>query len=534
MLARLPAMVNADGITKRGTTRFGGLDHNLGAGEGTLWDMENLTGDYAPLLAPRKQRYLVRTLSRPNGIFASDGLFFVDGPQLYAGDKPVGRVEDSRKSFAAMGAYIIVMPDKAYYNRLTGEFGHIEASFHGTATLRDGTIYGEEAKANTVYAKGAGWEDVFHVGDAVTFSGCAKHPGNNMTLVIREIEGDELRFYENSFTVSEGGDEEPMLTLTRSMPDVDFLFSNGNRLWGCKGDEIYASKLGDIFNWNVFDGLSTDSYAVTVGSAGDFTAACSYKGYPCFFKEETIYKVFGDEPSDFQVISSASLGVERGSGRSPAIAGEKLFYLSRTGIMSYAGMTPMPAYEAFGLDRFRDAVGGSDGVKYYVNMKDARGKYQLYVYDTNRGMWHREDQIEIVGFAWDTELYMLDAEGNVWLSGSTRTVPDGAVGEGDVRSMAEFGDFTDGDANIKGTGKLQIRIELEAMAEVKVLIQYDSSGVWEEVRTLRSHVKRSFYLPVIPRRADHMRIRLEGVGMWRLYSLVREAYSGSEMYKQRG
>ncbi len=529
-MSGLPEAVNGDRLTKRGLTAFGGYNHNLYAGDGELWDMENMTSDLAPLLAPRKPRYLVRTLKKPNGIFASDGLYFVDGTDLYAGDRVVGQVTDGRKSFAAMGAYVIVMPDKAYYNRLTGEFGSMEARWSGSGALRDGSIYGESAKANTVYAAGADWGSRFHVGDAVSISGCGVHPENNVTIVVREIEGDELRFYENSFVIGEGGDQEAALTVARTAPDMDFLFSNENRLWGCKGDEIYASKLGDIFNWNVFDGLSTDSYAVSVGSAGDFTAGCAFKGYPCFFKEESIYKVYGDKPSNFQVMGAASLGVEEGSARSPAIAGETLFYLSRTGIVDYAGGMPGSVHAAFGTDRYREAVGGSDGVKYYVSMKDAGGVYQLFVYDTERGLWHREDAREMLGFAWDGELYMLDSEGHVWLWGQARTVPEGAVAEETVRSMAEFGDFTDGDANVKGTNKLQLRMELDAGAEVTVYAQFDSSGRWEKKGTLKASEKRSFVLPIIPRRADHMRLKLEGVGQWRLYALTREAYSGSWKY----
>ncbi len=533
MRVDLPDMVTADRITKRGVTAFGGYNHNLYAGDGELWDMENLTSDLAPLLSPRKPRHLVRTLSRPNGIFASDGLYFVDGTDFYAGDAIAGAVTDSRKQFAAMGAYILIMPDKAYYNRLTGEFGRIEETWTGSGKLQDGTIYGEEAKANTIFSEGADWGSRFSVGDAVTISGCGGHAENNITIVIREIDGDFLRFYENSFTIGESGDQEAALTISRTMPDMDFVFSNENRLWGCKGDEIYASKLGDPFNWNVFDGISTDSFAASVGSAGDFTAGCSYKGYPCFFKEESIYKVYGDKPSNFQVMGSASLGVEEGSGRSPAIAGETLFYLSRTGIVTYSGGMPASIHGAFGQDRYREAVGGSDGVKYYVSMKDAAGVWQLFVYDTGKGMWHREDAREILGFAWDGELYMLDVEGRIWLWGSARTVPEGAEEEKPLRSMAEFGDFTDGDPNVKGIGKIQLRIWLGAGAKVKILIQYDSDGVWREVRTLKATAKRSFYLPVIPRRADHLRLRLEGEGQWRLYSLVREAYSGSEIHFPR-
>ena len=525
----LPEMVYTDGIRKYGQTQFGGYDHRPGAGEGTLWDMENLTSDLFPLLSARRPRWLVETLDKPNGLYARDGLYWVDGTGFYADGEKKGDVVDSRKQFAGLGAYLIILPDRVYYNRLTGEFGSLEASWTGTAKIQDGTYAGEKAGANTIQADGADWASIFKVGDAVTISGCMVHESNNQTLVIREIDEDSLRFYENSFTIGEGGDTESALELKREMPEMDFICENENRLWGCKGDSIYASKLGDPFNWNVFDGLATDSFAVDVGSAGDFTACCSYLGYPVFFKEEHIYKVYGDRPANFQVMSSASLGVEEGSHGSLAIAGEVLYYLSRVGIVAYSGGIPQSVAAPFGTERYRNGVAGSDGVKYYVSLEKAGGGRALFVYDTQKGMWHREDSLEAVGWGWNSELYVLSADGRLWLSGSARTVPEGAESEGVVESMAEFGDFTEGDANKKGTAKLQVRMELDAGASVTIEMQFDSDGVWRRVTSLSSTVKRSFYLPIIPRRADHFRIRFRGSGGWRLYSLVRESYSGSEL-----
>ena len=86
------------------------------------------------------------------------------------------------------------------------------------------------------------------------------------------------------------------------------------------------------------------------------------------------------------------------------------------------------------------------------------------------------------------------------------------------------------DPNRKGSTKLQLRIEADAGAQVTVLIQFDSDGVWHTVQVLETETKKSFYLPIIPRRSDHFRLRLEGRGGWRLYSLVRESYSGSEIH----
>ena len=527
MPVTLPRMKNEDGIKKNQTVTFGGYNHTLGAGDGEIWDMKNMTSDLYPILSPRKPRYLAGTLSKPNGFYAHDGLCWVDGTGLYYNGEQVGQVSDSRKTFASLGAYIILLPDKVCYNKLTGEFKSLEASWEGAVTLQDGTYAEEEAKANTIYAPGADWSAVFSVGDAVTIAGCTAHPENNYTPIIREIDGEYLRFYENTFVIGEGGDQETV-TIKRTVPDMDFLIENENRLWGCKGDTIYASKLGDPFNWNVFDGVATDSYAVDVGSPGDFTAAFSYLGYPCFFKEEYIYKVYGSKPSNFQVMSSASLGVEAGSERSLAIAGEILFYLSRVGIVAYSGGIPQSVSAPLGTQRFRNGVAGSNGTKYYVSMEDADGAWHLFVYDTANKLWHREDNTHALNWGWNGELYCLDEQGNLWVTGNVREVPEGATEEGQVESMAEFADFVEYSPNKKGTSKIQVRVELEPGASLEVDIQFDSDGQWHRVQSLTATTKRSFYLPIVPRRSDHFRLRFTGSGQWRLYSLVRENYIGSE------
>lgn len=525
----LPEMVYSDGIRKYQTTVFGGYNHTLAAGDGEIYDMQNMTSEFAPLLSPRRRRYLLRTLTKPNGLYARDGLFWVDGTGFYQDGEKKGDVADSRKLFAGIGKYIIILPDKVAYDRDSQTIVPMEKSWTGSAKLQDGTYSGEAAKANTIYAAGANWAAIFNKGDAVEISGATVHPENNKTIIIREIDGDNLRFYENSFVIGDGGDQEAALTVARKMPDLDFICENENRLWGCKGDTIYASKLGDPFNWNVFDGVATDSYAVEVGSAGDFTGCVSYLGYPCFFKDQAIYKVYGDRPSNYQVMSSASLGTAPGNERSFAIAGEILFYLSRVGIVSYSGGIPQSIAAPFGTQRFTEAVAGSDGVNYFVSMKDMDKTWGLYVFDTGKNMWEKEDQLQVLDFGWDTELYFLAADGKLWMNGNARTVPGGAQLEPAVESFVEFGDFVEGNPNVKGTSKLQIRMELGEGASVTISMLFDSVGQWEEVATLTTAKKRSYYLPIIPRRSDHFRIKITGTGDWKIYSIVRENYSGSEL-----
>lgn len=529
----LPQMLYADGISQVQQTTFKGYNHNLYAGEGELWDMKNMTSDLYPILSPRKPRYIVKKLGKANGFYAKDVLYWADGTGFYAGGVKRGELTDSKKQFIGIGQYIIILPDKKWYNAETEEFGDMEARWSGNATIQNGTYAGENAQANTIYASGAAWGSIFRAGDAVAISGCKTHESNNQTIIIREIEGDYLRFYENSFTIGASGETENM-TIEREVPELDFICENENRLWGCKGDTVYASKLGDPFNWNVFDGVATDSFAVDVGSAGDFTGCCSYLGYPCFFKEEQIYKVYGDRPSNFQVMGSASLGVEAGSHGSLAIAGETLFYLSRTGIVAYTGGIPQSIAAPFGTERYCNAVGGSDGVKYYISMEDTAGEWTLFAFDTRFNLWHKEDGLKVVGFGWSGELYCLDDSGKLWLSGNARNVPEGATAEEPVESMAEFGDFAEGSPNKKGTSKLMMRVEVDEGASVTVEMEFDSDGVWREVCQMSATKKRSFNLPIIPRRSDHFRIRIKGRGTWRIYSMTRESYAGSEMKSMTG
>ena len=544
-LPRLPA---ADGIKKHISTVFKGYDHRLGAGDGTLWDMENLTGDYYPLLGSRKPRYSVEEIAKPNGFYCHDGKWWVNGNKLYKDGTLKATLTayetDVYRTMVSLGAYIVILPDKMYYNTATSASGTLGATTTQTgATIKNGTYAGESAVGNTIYKSGVDWASLgYHVGDAVTITD-VNDGAYSITdpVIIREISGGELHFYENTFWDDpDHADVTGLdLTITRSVPDMDFICENENRLWGCKGDHIYACKLGDPFNWNVLDGLSTDSYQVDVGSVGDFTACCSYLGYPVFFKEEHIYKVYGDRPSNFQVMGSATLGVEEGSSRSPAIAGETMFYLARTGVVAYAGGIPQSIHGVFGTERYRNAVGGSDGVRYYISMQDTRNNWHLFVFDSTTGLWHREDNKHVLDFGWNGELYFLDSTGTIWLNGNARTVDAGAVIEAPLTSMAEFGDFTESKSsgwssstpqpNKKGTAKIQIRIELEANATVIIDMQFDSDGVWRNVSTLETTVKRSYYLPIIPRRSDHFRIRFRGTGQWRLYSLVRENYIGSEL-----
>lgn len=529
----LPNMKYADKLTKGKQVRFRGLNHTIGARDGEIWDMKNMTGDHAPVLSTRARRMLYKTLEKPGGLYAWEGLAWVDGTGFYYKGEWKGTVSEGLKHFGSLGSKIVILPDKCYYDVASDTFGSMESMWEGeTLTFTNGKLYGVHADANTIQAEGVSWAEYFREGDAVTIAGCTVHPENNQTAIIREIDGDKLYFYENIFSIGENGYAETgSMRIARTVPDLISVCENENRLWGRTEDTVFSSALGDIFNWNLYDGIDSDAYAVTPGSGGNLTGCISYRGYPIFMKVEHIYKVYGSVPSDFQLMGSASLGLADGSGGSLAVAGEVLYYLGRNGIMAYSGGIPQSVADAFGMDRFRNAVGGSDGLKYYVSMEDESGTAWLYVYDTQKKMWHKEDQTRVTHFAsWNGNLYFLNDKGEIWITGNIQDPPDGVQEEEEFEFMVEFSDFTDDDPNKKGVGKLQMRIELDPEAELEVLVQFDSDEVWRSVKSIvSSDPKRSFVLPVVPRRCDHYRVRLQGWGGCRVYSMTREYFSGSEL-----
>ena len=526
-------MIYSGGLSQFRLSQFGGYDHRLGAQDGYIWDMENLTGENYPVLSSRPPRWTVKEVGKPNGLYCAGKLFLVDGTTLTVDGKEAGTLEDSEKIMQGMSGRVVIWPDKKIYTA-DGKLESLEAKYSASGLVfGDGTYAGQEAKANSITTAGDAFP--FKVGDAVAISGCTVEPKNNKTSIIREIseDGKTLRFYENTFTIPGGGasvTETGSVTLDRSVPDLDFICANENRLWGCKGDTIWCSKLGDPYNWNVFDGLSTDSWSVETGTPGDFTACCSFLGYPIFFKEDKVFKVYGDKPTNFQVMSSATLGVMAGSHKSLAVAGETLYYLARVGIVAYSGGIPRNISAPFGSVRYKNASAGSDGTSYYVSMEDEDGVWTLFHYDTQAGGWYKEDHTKLVGAGYLNGLYAL-TDTELLLLGRPVEVPEGSVQEGAVRSFVEFGDIVMGSFDSKYPVRLRLRMAAVQGVTVAAQIQYDSSGVWEDVETAQAQRMTPFYLAVKVKRCDHFKIRLSANGEWRLWSLVVELYDGQYVRK---
>lgn len=565
---------------------FRGYNHNARISDGEFYDMRNLTSDVAPVLSPRKERGLYLQTGNVQGMIAKDSLCYIDGScfvmNAYRVDMGLStEEEDCPKKLISMGAYVIILPDKKYINtaNLT-DWGNIDAEVTTTAPVtfspcrQDGTPLSPnyiqptepENPENMAlwmdtsatphslkqWSDSAGmWSSIATTYIRIQCTGIGKafsqYDGIHITIPegmtaeqLKELNGSAIVYAKDDDFIAVVGilDEETTIeehiTVSRKMPVMDFVIENDNRLWGCrygqnnKGEvvnELYACKLGDFKNWNCYMGISTDSYAVSLGSDGQFTGAITHAGYPIFFKENCMHKVYGQIPANFQVQTTACRGVQKGCSRSLAIVNEILYYKSQHAICAYDGSLPAEISYSLGDVQYCNAVAGAHGNKYYVSMQNATsGEWDFLVYDTAKGMWHKEDNLQAAQLcSCRDELYCSLPDGKIiTILGSWEAY------EENVAWMAQTGIINASLPERQYLQRISIRMILEPGSEVSIMVQYDSCGEWENIGYMVGSNLRSFTFPVRPRRCDHLRLRIEGVGKAMIFAITKTISGGSD------
>ena len=552
--------------SRRTVDAFGGLNRSPRTGEGEFAQMENLSSDFYPVLAPCPPREQL-DITGVTSLGAGQRLFYTQGTELVLGDRRIdlGLSPDGNKILVKMGAYVVVFPDKKYASTLeNGDCGSLEARFEAANAVltpctlegadripdyiqsaeplspENGTLWLDTAASPAVLKEWSAasnlWAAVetayvrieapgigvpFRQYDGVTLSGAEALDGAN---VIWQAGSD----FAVVSGVLEGQKHTRGLVLSRTVPEMDYVIECGNRLWGCRAgtdrlgnpvNEIYASKLGDFRNWNCFMGLSTDSYAVTVGTQGPFTGAITYLGNPLFFKEDCLYKIYGSYPAAFHVQSTACRGVAQGGGESLAIVGETLFYKSPMGVCAYDGSLPAEVGRNLGFDPLEGGVGAGFGGKYFLSLQEHTGTDALYVYDKLLGQWHRETGFgarQMVSHA--GKLYGLDKNGGLWLL-------RGGKSRARVKWMARTGRISGWDGKRMVLKSLELQLLLANRARMDISVRYDDRGAWERIGTLTGSDRR-FLLPIRPKPCSHLELLLEGEGDIRLLSLTRVLRQG--------
>lgn len=652
---------NYEGDYSNNVQEFGGLNERLRISENEFSRMENMSLKDSPVLTVRDKRITLDSVMRKYGhqaelvgigwhgkhitiveeanttpgVMAMECKLYINGAEHALSAEYLSlsdSVENKKlpKSIVGMGANVIVMPDKVYFNTEnysedSNEYyggGKIENSFEPKqVTVEPCTINGEVYNAKTIGtaapsspANGDVWVDTSGktsaykvwdastkqwVGVATTYiklscDGIGKGFSKwDCVNIYSEDEDSALRIYKtngeeitplselwnrlwpqlgefvqitssgiaknsiifeskSSYIIIAGIIDQPFkytLGVERKMVDSPFYFEHNNRLWGCMyGDninEIRASKQGDCCNWNSYLGISTDSYAVTVGAPGDFTGGISFGGYPMFFKENCIIKVYGNQPSNYQIITTQCMGVEKGMDKSLVVANGVLFYKSSNCFCAYDGTMPVNISKKLKNVRYKEIQAGATDDRVYFFCTEESGKRYMLVFEIETGIWTKEDSGDLLCFIrdakglnfvertdrsdgspqWTTYLKSIDGTYDESVITDNEKYP---VEENNVRWHFESGDIGLQDMKLKYTKKLVLRADVEAGAKFKVYVSCDNGPFVQRGSSVMSPGLQSVSISLGLERCEKFRYRIEGSGKVAFYSINFEMKEGSE------
>ena len=582
--------------------KFLGLCMRETADAGQFIDESGLSSDEYPYMSPEKPHKLVRDWSKDTDIYQARALLggeclsWVANGHLYYDGNEICECTSTRPQMVRMGAYIVVWPDRIIYNTHTGELVQMDASkTYAGVTARPCMLSGQEYQytasdtppsnptamsywydtqtggfyqflddewqgIDTVYSRleGPDLGKNFSDYDVVKISGFS-YDEYNMDAATVYARGDDYIVIATG-TVRDF-EETNEVTISRTAPEMDYICENGNRLWGCNSEkhEIYGSKLGDPTNWNSYLGISTDSYAATVGSEGHFTGICSYMGYVLFWKEDRCHRLYGTRPENFQLMELPVRGVKTGCERSLVVCNGILYYVNRDGVMAFDGATAVNIGDVLGDTKLDSAAAGVHGEKVYLSVSMAHPSWEFgndvtLVMDTKRGIWHMLRDLYGSSYASTPEgdFYISDTpEGNDYtylfkIGGGTSKYQDETVQQWEnTEWWGITGDYGMDSPNQKWLHKITLRLKAENQARMNIDIMYNSDGNWHRIYTYEATginnysgwneaaqfmapTKKSETLQLRTKRCDHFKLRYWGYGKIIITSITVSRDEGSE------
>ncbi len=527
----------------RRITDFGGIGRLGGDTAGVVADMVNLSPRMAPALAVRHPRSLFMTArdsTTAHGMaMLGNVLYFVQGSTLYASTEElvataVGTVSDTDKLFAVFGDRLIILPDKVYVDAADGALHPME--------LDTGEIDSIEFSLDTVtLPKGMTWTSLgFEAGDGIyVLNADDVTPAPEGQYGIARIQG-RVAYLTSGIST----EYVSRARIKRLVPDMDSLCVCGERLYGCRGKDIYISASGSALNWNG-TGTSTATASLTLHTRteGNFTACAPWQGYVVFFKPGRICKLLGSRTDSFTLNDTPAPGIPAALAGTLCEVGGALYYHGLSAVYRYAGQYP----ERVG--HLTNAVvtagcGGTDGLSYYVAVSTGigmTGSWRQYVYAPDAGAWYAEDALHPVAMLYrEGFLCTQDHTGRIWLSAS-----DGRRAETSFAETPLYGHLLaavtfESDHSFEPEGYRPVNLFIRATAvdgaEMRVLAAFADGLIPQDATSAKAvelgHITgamndRLVRIPLHPRRCDSVRLRLELTGSWVIHAVTWE-YERSE------
>ena len=380
----------------------------------SLWEVKNISGEEGKKLVPVGNRLVVGEA----------------GNYLH--------IKDGEKTFHSVSeAFVRSISAKTLIHGKGGNIRRISSAYSSGGKARfelysyggDGIGYEELCEALSV--KGTGF--------AVTLNGKTYYmKSESVTCEINKevcgyvVDNNVYREYADilkitatdsleDFNWDSSSDRARTFTFASTDPHYYDVVAWKKRLWGYDGNTLHGT-IADIFDengivdWNTGDNTYTEAISQPLWQGGGITGIAALMDGLLYFKEDNVTIVTGNYPAIMNSNTIACRGLPPENRKSVAVANECVYYLSEDGVYRFGGGIPQCISGQTKI-KGTDAVGASDGRKYWLSLKEDDGSYALYVYDIGLGIWHKEDDIAAVSFvmlgskmymATQTQIFCLD------------------------------------------------------------------------------------------------------------------------------
>lgn len=326
------------------------------------------------------------------------------------------------------------------------------------------------------------------------------------------------------------------ISIPPTMPSIKYATVHLSRVFGVDDDRVYASGYNDYTNWNLD---TVDEYneanawcspsQSNTKAGGNFTGITTFQGHVICFKHDFMHEIYNTK-NPFRLQDIYAEGAV--DNRTIQDVDGKLIFVSEDDVKVYTGSNPRIIGYNLNMPTYKYAVSGTDNRNYYLYCEDANEKKYLYVYDTYTDLWSEQSiDTRVLSFAHNKNgMYMLCENGFIYKMDT---------GVYNHKWSFETDMITNKTVNIKHIKKLQMLVDADTNAKMRVYILYDneafdsmSSEEKDKRLVYTSSKSGKFPIRVKPRKTANygFKLHVEGNGYVKLYELEIFVEAGGDMY----
>ena len=333
----------------------------------------------------------------------------------------------------------------------------------------------------------------------------------------------KIKFYNNKGEAPfDEYSEKAVEHIYKKIPYMTRLAIHKGRLWGANpnGEYVYASALGELFEFNRFENLSGDSVFLESSSQGGYPGVISCGDALVTLKKNELEAIYGDLPNEFAAGKSYS-GYGCCDINSCVVIDNVLYYLGFGGFYAWSGSRPVLISKNLSKV-YVSAFAYSDGREYHASAKDEAGNTENLVFDTERGLWHIEDSSGISGFFRQDDKCFILTSGQIWQIGSGSEIVDW---------YADSVKFFCDDYELDRVNELWVSAKLAKGAELCIYVRCEE-GEWKKCACMTgsSGERKVYRAPVRLGEGNSWQYRLAGSGECLLCGVKLMSDRGGRLY----